>query len=368
VRRLVCPLDPPYPILVGSSREAGMWTEVARLREERGLEGPAFLLTDAVVGPLHARGVRDALAGVGLEPALHEIPPGEGSKTAATLEAVCRAMARAGLTRRGLLVALGGGVVGDVGGLAAALYMRGIPWIAAPTTLLAQVDSSIGGKVAVDLPEGKNLLGAFHQPAAVLTDPGWLATLPQREFRAGLAEVLKTALVGDSELYRRLLEAGPEVLERPAGLLEEILVRCIQVKARVVAEDERDWGRRHILNLGHTFGHALEAATGYAAYRHGEAVAVGLVAALWLSRRLGLLEAAVLRDVEGLLRAWGLPTRAPGVAPIALEESMERDKKFRAGGWVFVLLEGPGRPVLRRDPPRDLVREALGRMTAGEGT
>jgi shikimate kinase/3-dehydroquinate synthase len=233
------------------------------------------------------------------------------------------------VTRADVLAAVGGGVVGDLGGFAAAVYQRGIRWVGAPTTLVAQVDSAFGGKTGVDLPEGKNYMGVYHQPSAVIVDPATLATLPPAELAAGYAEVVKTALIAGGRLWARVRRGGE--------IDDETILGCIQTKLSVVAEDERDAGRRQVLNLGHTIAHAIESATHYSRYRHGEAVALGLLGALRLSERPHLRD-----EVERLLAARGLPTRLGGVAVEDVLPFLERDKK-RVGERVpFVLVDQPG--------------------------
>jgi shikimate kinase / 3-dehydroquinate synthase len=257
------------------------------------------------------------------------IPPGEQEKTLARAQEVLRFLASSGAARDDLVVAVGGGVVGDLAGFCAAVYQRGVRWTAVPTTLVAQVDSAYGGKTGVDLPEAKNYVGAFHQPSAVVVDPAVLETLPPEEAAAGYAEVLKTALIAGGTLWARVREGGP--------VDDETVWRCLRTKLAVVAEDERDEGRRQVLNLGHTIGHAIEAATSYGRYRHGEAVAIGLVAALRLSNRDSLR-----REVVGLLEARGLPTSFEGAAVDDVLAYVARDKKRRDGGVPFVLVEAPG--------------------------
>jgi shikimate kinase/3-dehydroquinate synthase len=283
-------------------------------------EGRRFAVTDANVARAHPPRA-DWSA---------EIPPGESEKTLARAEAVLRAMARAGVTRDDLVLAVGGGVVGDLAGFCASVYQRGIRHVQVPTTLVAQVDSAYGGKTGVDLPEAKNYVGAYHQPSAVLVDPAALETLPSVELAAGYAEVVKTALIAGGELWARV-RGGHE----PDG---QIVLGCLRTKLAVVAEDERDEGRRQVLNLGHTVGHAIEAATGYARFRHGEAVAVGLLCALRLSGR-----DALRREVAGLFEARGLPLGCAGVDPGRVVELVGRDKKRRGGEVPFVLVESPGR-------------------------
>jgi shikimate kinase/3-dehydroquinate synthase len=313
-----------YPVYLGRDLlEQGFWPP--------GIEGRRFLVTDGQVGRLYG-GSLEPLAG------RVSIMPGEQSKTVAHADVVWSELARAGMTRRDLVVALGGGVVGDLAGFCAATYQRGVRWVGVPTTLVAQVDSAYGGKTGVDLPEAKNYVGAYHQPSAVIVDPSTLASLPPAELAAGYAEVVKTALIAGGELWRRVSSDAD-----PAD--PEIILSCALVKLRVVAQDERDAGLRQVLNLGHTVGHAIETVTGYARYRHGEAVGLGLLAALRLS------EQADLRgQVAELLAARGLPTTLDGVDPDAVVMATARDKKRLGNDPVrFVLLDGPGRPRLGQD-------------------
>jgi shikimate kinase/3-dehydroquinate synthase len=277
------------------------------------------VLTDATVSGLHPV----------TAPWTHVISPGEQAKTPAQAEAVLRAMATAGVTRADLLVAVGGGVVGDLGGFCAAVYQRGMRWSGVPTTLVGQVDSAYGGKTGVDLPEGKNYMGVYHHPAAVVVDPATLATLPAEELAAGYAEVLKTALIAGGRLWARVRRGGE--------VDDETILGCIQTKLAIVADDERDAGRRQVLNLGHTVAHAIEAATGYARYRHGEAVGLGLLCALRLSERVPLRD-----EVAALMAARGLPTRLDGLAADQIVPFLARDKKRTGERVPFVLLESPG--------------------------
>jgi shikimate kinase/3-dehydroquinate synthase len=317
-----------YPVFVGDGLiGSGFWPIPAGQ--------PRFTVTDENVGALYDLGdIR--------------IEPGEQAKTLASAESVLRAMARAGLDRSGHVAAVGGGVVGDLAGLCAAIYQRGIPVVQVPTTLVAQVDSAYGGKTGVDLPEGKNYAGAYHQPAAVLADPSALRTLPPEELAAGWAEVVKTGLIAGGALWRRVREDGC-VVDR------DLVFSCALTKLAVVAADERDDGRRQTLNLGHTLGHAIETATGYARYRHGEAVGLGLLAALTLSEQHSLRA-----EVSDLLAARGLPVSLdPAVDRDAVFEAVARDKKRRGGPVPFVLVEAPGRVVPGCVVPDDTVRAAL---------
>jgi 3-dehydroquinate synthase len=275
------------------------------------------------------------------------LPAGETTKAFKHLENCCNFLAEVGLDRGGRLFAVGGGVIGDLAGFAAASYFRGIAFDQVPTTLLAMVDSSVGGKTGINLKAGKNLVGAFHQPQAVFADTDTLLTLPPREFNAGMAEVIKHGLLADEQLFRDL-EAAPRLDPASPGLPAVIRRNCA-IKAAVVSADEREQaasGGRALLNLGHTFGHAIEAVAGYGAYLHGEAVAIGLVLAARLSQRLGHVDAAVCRRVEALLEKYDLPARLR--APLAVEDLMAaigKDKKARAGETRFVALERIGRAV-----------------------
>lgn len=312
-----------YPVLVGRGLLGGM--------EWWPLESRRFLVTDKSVGPLYAERL-EPLAGTA------EIEAGETAKTLANTEKVLRAWTRQEMTRQDHAVALGGGVVGDLGGLAAHLYQRGVPVVQVPTTLVAQVDSAYGGKVGVDLPEGKNYAGAFQQPAAVIADTEVLESLSHDELAAGFVEVLKTGLLAGGSLWERV-RAIEELV--PAEL-DDVVFACARYKCAIVAADELDTGLRNVLNLGHTVGHAIESATGYTAYRHGEAVGLGLLAALRLS------DAPDLRDeVETLLARHDLPTRleVPIEVPDVLA-ALGRDKKRTTAGVGFVLLQTPGNPQI----------------------
>jgi shikimate kinase / 3-dehydroquinate synthase len=301
-----------YPVHVGEGLlESGFWP----------VPGRRFVITDEQVGALYR--IPDAAAEL-------SIPAGEQHKNLATVERLLRGLASAGMGHDDHVAALGGGVVGDVAGFCAAVYQRGVNVVQVPTSLVAQVDSAYGGKTGVDLPEAKNYAGAYHQPAAVVVDPATMATLPQAELAAGWAEVIKTALIAGGPLWERVRGGAP--LDR------DLVLACARTKLAVVASDERDTGRRQVLNLGHTVGHAIETVTGYRRYRHGEAVGLGLLAALELSG-----QAELRAEVAGLLAARGLPTTLDGaVDPAAVVEATRRDKKRRAGRVGFVLVEAPG--------------------------
>ena len=324
-----------YPAFVGR--------ELLNLGRLRG-PGRAFVITDTTVGEVYG-------AILGPVEATITVAPGERSKSLSEVERILRELARLGVTRGDHVVALGGGVVGDLAGFCAAVYQRGIPVVHVPTTLVAQVDSAYGGKTGVDLPEAKNYVGAYHLPAAVMADPDALVTLPQAELTAGFVEVLKTALIAGGGLWERVRKL--ESLE--IRLLDPLIYACVRTKLAIVAADERDGGLRQVLNLGHTVGHAIETATSYGRYRHGEAVGLGLLAALDLS------EAADLRsEVESILARFGLPTRLDG--SVALDDvlaALERDKKRVQGGVPFVLCPTPGNATPGHLVEGDRVRRAV---------
>jgi 3-dehydroquinate synthase len=287
------------------------------------------------------------------------MPPGEEQKSLPVLQSVCEQMVEAGLDRRSLLVALGGGVIGDLGGFAAASYMRGIPYVQVPTTLLAQVDSSVGGKTAVNLPQGKNLVGAFYQPAGVLIDVELLRTLSERDVRAGMVEVVKYGVIRDAGFFRWLEDHLDDCLALEPDAVLNAVRRSCEIKAEVVGADEREGGLRAILNYGHTAGHAIEALTSYGALRHGEAVAIGMeVAAVLSGTEIGFTEQDCCRQTEVLQRLQ-VPTRMEGLAVEAVLAEMARDKKTVAGRVRFVLARRIGEVEPGREPGSAAVRQAL---------
>ena len=329
-----------YPVLVGRGLLAeGQADALARLWPLDRARSRAFCVSDETVGGLYGGRLGELQGTI-------TIAPGESSKTLFSAEAIWHALAGAGMTRADHLVALGGGVVGDLAGFCAATYQRGVPVVQVPTTLVAQVDSAYGGKTGVDLPEAKNYVGVYHQPAGVIVDPDVLSTLPAAELAAGWVEVLKTGLIAGGSLWEAVA-AGREVDERA-------ILACALTKLAVVAEDERDAGRRQVLNLGHTVGHAIETASGYARYRHGEAVGLGLLAALRLSG-----QETLRAQVRELLLARSLPVTLTGVSPDAVIEAIARDKK-RVGDRVpFVLVDAPGEVVIGREVPAEELRACV---------
>ena len=313
------------------------------------------IVTDANVARHHLARLEIALRDAGFEVESIVLPAGEGSKRFATLADLCDRLLAAGIERSDRVIALGGGVIGDLAGFAAAILRRGIDFIQIPTSLLAQVDSSVGGKTGINSGLGKNLIGAFHQPLAVLADTSLLTTLPERELSAGYAEVAKYGLLGDAAFFGWLEENVARLMERDAATLIHAITVCCKAKADLVARDEREAGPRALLNLGHTFGHALEAATGYGTrLLHGEAVAVGMVEAFRFSARLGLCDAGLAERVAAHLRAARLPASLgdiEGDLPDAqgLVDIMRQDKKAEAGRLVFILVRGIGEAFVSRD-------------------
>jgi 5-deoxy-5-amino-3-dehydroquinate synthase len=361
MRRVKVPVDPPYEVIVGP----GALEHVTSLVGDR----PSVVVSQAAVFDAQGRALSAAL---GREPWVELIADGEDAKSWATVERLCRAFVAGGLPRDGVVIAFGGGVVGDTAGFAASVYHRGVDVVQVATTLLAQVDAAIGGKTAVNLPEGKNLVGAFHQPLGVIADTSTLSTLPDPEFRSGLGEVAKYALMPKGAAVAGVLdEQLDRVLAREAVTLTDLVAGCVDVKAQVVAEDpEERTGARATLNFGHTFAHALETAGGYAV-SHGEAVAVGLVFASSLAQSLERIDAAAASRVVELLRDLGLPIAVPadaGVSAGDLVDVMQRDKKA-TGGLTFVLPGSHGLEVVH-DPPMsaiDAAMRAVGVTAAGGG-
>jgi len=319
----------------------GVLSRLGAWIRDAGLTGPAFVMVSRTVAGHYGTAAKAALDAQGIRNKFIELDDHEEAKMFEQAEGLLYELVDAGATRDGIVVALGGGVTGDVAGFVAATYMRGVPLVQVPTTLLAQVDSSIGGKVGVNHPRAKNLLGAVYQPQLVLTDVDLLATLPDREISSGMAEVIKTAIIGSPELFARLEKAGKKVPLRDGAFLEECVAACARVKARVVEADPYERGLRRVLNLGHTVGHALEAALGYGVLTHGEAVAIGLLAALRLSVTRGLAAPSFETTTRKIIEACGLRTKVSEVGDDFLQ-AMSLDKKRRASGLSFVLPVTPG--------------------------
>ncbi len=319
----------------------------------------AAIVTNTTVAPLYLDSLRQALEAEGVKVVPIVLPDGEAYKNGETLNQIYHALLTHRCERKTTLIALGGGVIGDLTGYAAATYLRGVPFIQVPTTLLAQVDSSVGGKTGINHPLGKNMIGAFYQPRLVLADTSTLSTLPDRELSAGLAEVIKYGLIGDLPFFE-WLEKHIEALRArdPAALAYAIHRSCAE-KARVVAADEREGGIRALLNLGHTFGHAIESGMGYGVWLHGEAVAAGTVLAAELSRRLGWLNEADVARIRALFERAGLPVAAPALGVEKYLDLMGLDKKVEDGKMRFVLLRAIGDGVVSGEVPSAMLRETL---------
>lgn len=337
----------------------GLTDFVVRDLKRRPLGNRLAILTDTRVEDLLARRFRDRLTRAGIRTDLIAIKPGEASKQWKTVRTIFEKLIRKGFDRRSALLAVGGGVVGDVAGFVASLYMRSIPYAQVPTTLLAQVDSSLGGKNGIDLSHGKNLLGTIYQPHRVYVDPSLLESLDNDEYRNGLAEVVKSAVIQDPELFRLLQDRSTEVRQRQPGILHEIVRRCCRMKSRVVMADEKDRGLRRILNFGHTVGHAIET---YTAYRisHGMAVSMGMAAESFLSATMGNLSRGDREKILALLGQYGLPVRIPATYDTEkILTLMNTDKKAEDGRIAIVLPRTIGHVVVKEAVPIDLIRRAL---------
>lgn len=338
-----------YDVVVGRGLLAEAGARIAPIAR-----GRTVIISDETVAAIHGAALQASLEAAGVRSKIVAVPAGEASKSFAELERLMDRLLAAGLDRKDVVVALGGGVVGDLAGLAAALYMRGIDFVQVPTTLLAQVDSSVGGKTAIDTPRGKNLVGAFHQPRLVLADIDVLATLPDVQLRSGWAEVLKHGLICDADFFDWLAGDGAEGVRGDPAALERAVVRSVEIKSEIVGEDEKEAGRRALLNLGHTFGHAIEAELGFeeAALAHGEAVALGCCMAFRFSVELGLCAAAEAERVEAVIAAAGLPTRLDQAGAFEADRLialMAGDKKAEAGGITLILARRIGDAFVQRD-------------------
>jgi 3-dehydroquinate synthase len=354
-----------YEIRIGTRLLPRLGRECKKL----GLGRRCAVITDRNVVKHHAKAAIRSLKSAGFDPFLITVPAGETAKQLDTVQACYDQLAAHRLERRSFIVALGGGVVGDLAGFVAATYLRGIPFVQVPTTLLAQVDSSVGGKVGVNLKAGKNLVGAFYQPRLVLCDLDTFRSLPEREFRSGIAEVIKYGVIYDAPLFARLEKTMPLLLKRSTPVLSQIVARSCEIKAEVVAQDETESGLRAILNFGHTVGHALEAISHYGRYLHGEAVSIGSVAAAWLSaERLGL-PAPEARRIQALFQAAGLPTglNLRGSNRPRLLAAMKLDKKVSRGEVKFVLARRIGQVEFGQSVPEPLLSEVLRKMTIQAG-
>ena len=346
-----------YPILIGRKLLPTLGPECCKL----GFGARCAIIADRNVGPRYAKAAEKSLRAAGFEPVTIIVPAGETAKSLKTVQSCYDQLATHRLERKSFIVALGGGVVGDLAGFVAATYLRGIDFVQVPTTLLAQVDSSVGGKVGVNLKAGKNLVGAFHQPRLVLCDLEALRTLPIREFRAGLAEVIKYGIIFDAALFARLEKDLGKLLKLHAATLADVVARCCAIKAEVVSQDETETGLRAILNFGHTIGHALEAISRYGKYLHGEAISIGQVAAAELSAVLTGMPQRDAARIADLFRRAGLPTSVQLNAREMknLFAAMRLDKKVTGGEIKFVLARSMGHVTWGQNVPEELIRSTM---------
>lgn len=344
-----------YPIVIGS----GLADEIIAFISQAGYSTRGMIVTDANIAPLYAEQIAQITAHGGVRAEIVTIPAGESSKTLDQANELFTRAIELGLDRRSPIFALGGGVVGDLAGFVAATYMRGVPFVQMPTSLLAQVDSSVGGKVAVNHPRGKNLIGAFYQPDAVFIDLDFRKTLPAREIRAGLGEIIKYGIICDRDFFSWLEEHRADVLALDLAAALQMIARSCAIKADVVRQDEREGGLRRILNFGHTIAHAIEKETGYVRYRHGEAVAIGMAGAAELSAQMGLLCTQECQRIKCLIEAMELPIKAVGVTADAMYADLFHDKKTVGNRIHWVLAERIGIVSVRSDVPEHLIRKIL---------
>jgi 3-dehydroquinate synthase len=346
----------PYNIIVGRGIINAFGRHIAGLN----IGNDAYIITNASVKNMHGEKLAGALKKRGFSVRFKLVPDTERSKSLSTAWEVLKDLSRYAKKRRIFVVAFGGGVVGDLAGFVASIYKRGVPYVQVPTTLLAQVDSSIGGKTAVDLPEGKNLAGTFYQPCLVFTDTALLKTLPLRQMQNGMAEIIKYAVIKDAGLFKYLEHGYPDALSYNEHALNFIVSRCASIKAKIVAEDEKETkGIRTILNFGHTIGHAIEAAGGYGLYSHGQAIALGMLVAGNISNKLGLVSEEDFSRIESLIKKSGLPERIRKISVGAIIKAYYHDKKFIGPRNRFVLINGIGRATIRQNLPLALIRGIL---------
>jgi len=344
-----------YPVFV----DWGILDRLGEKMTQAGVSGTVNIISDETVFPIYGAGVKKTLEKAGFAVNCFAVPPGEASKNIAQAVRIYDFLIEHRVERNDVIVALGGGMVGDLAGFVAATFLRGLPWLQAPTSLIAMTDASIGGKVAVDHPQGKNLIGAFYQPRLVLADVRTLTTLPQRELTSGWAEIIKHGLILDADLLQLLEGNFKDLIKLKPGITSKVIARSAAIKCRIVSEDEKEIGKRTLLNYGHTVAHGLEAAGKYDRFLHGEAVAIGMMAAAGLSHKMGLLS---LHDVERqktILQKFGLPTDCSGVPLTDVLAAMELDKKIRGKAIRWVLLEDIGKAVIRSDVPKKEVLDAL---------
>lgn len=344
-----------YDIVIGYSIE----NEIISFVHTAGFSAKGLVITDSNIAPLYGDKIKSTLQAAGLSVKLAVIPAGESSKSLAVAESLYTRAIELGLDRKSPIFALGGGVVGDLAGFVAATYMRGVPFVQLPTSLLAQVDSSVGGKVAVNHSLGKNLIGAFYQPKAVFMDLEMMRSLPQREIYTGLGEIIKYGIIYDAGFFKFLEDNQQAVLGLEPEALTHMIARSCEIKALVVSQDEQESGLRRILNFGHTIAHTIEKETNYTRYNHGEAVAIGMVGAVDISEQLGFINAAVALRVRKLIEALHLPVTAAGCTVDAMYADIFHDKKTVGGKVSWVLMKKIGEVLCKNDVPEDVVRAAM---------
>ncbi|MFA5118239.1 MAG: 3-dehydroquinate synthase [Candidatus Omnitrophota bacterium] len=351
----------PYSIISGGHIIPHLGAHLKRLK----IGNDAYIITNSLIEHKYGKLIEEALRKEGFTVKFKCVRDTEKSKSLKTAAHVLNNLAFYDKKRSIFIVALGGGVIGDLSGFIASIYKRGVPYINIPTTLLAQIDSSIGGKTAVDLEAGKNLVGSFYQPRLVFSDISFLSSLDQRQIRAGLAEVIKYGIIGDEALFRYLEKNCGRLLARDVSALEFIVKRCSAIKAGIIEQDEYETkGIRTVLNFGHTIGHALEAAAHFNKYNHGEAIALGMLVASEISSLLGLITAASVNRIEKLLSEAGLPVRITGIAMNDILRVHYRDKKFSGTRNKFVLIEGIGKVIIKQDIPLEVIKQALQKRSA----
>lgn len=349
-----------YDIVIGYGIEG----EIISFVRTAGFSAKGLVITDSNIAPLYGDKIKSTLQTAGLSVELAVIPAGESSKSLAVAETLYTRAIELGLDRKSPIFALGGGVVGDLAGFVAATYMRGVPFVQLPTSLLAQVDSSVGGKVAVNHSLGKNLIGAFYQPKAVFMDLEMMQSLPQREIYTGLGEIIKYGIIYDADFFKFLEDNQQAVLELEPEALTHMIARSCEIKALVVSQDEQESGLRRILNFGHTIAHTIEKETKYTRYNHGEAVAIGMVGAVDISEQLGFIDAAASLRVRKLIEVLHLPVTATGCTVDAMYADIFHDKKTIGGKVTWVLMKKIGEVVCKNDVPEDVVRAAMQRCVA----
>ena len=347
-----------YEIYIGN----GLEQKITEFCQQADFSGKGLIVTDTNVGHLYGWWLQDLLEKAGLAADIYEIPAGESSKSMAMAEELFTKCIEAGMDRKSPVFALGGGVVGDLAGFVAASYMRGVPFVQVPTSLLAQVDSSVGGKVAVNHRLGKNLIGAFYQPKAVFMDLNTLKSLPEREIYTGLGEIIKYGIIYDAEFFKYLEDNIDSVASLASEAAAHMTARSCEIKAEVVSQDEKELGLRAILNFGHTAAHAIEKNTGYTRYNHGEAVAIGMVCAAYISKALGMIDQPTVDRVVSLILKLHLPIKAQGCSVDDLYRDIFHDKKTVGGKVKWILVQSIGRVCANSDVPEKVVREAMSRI------